>query len=104
MEASSNEPEKVKIFNAATGQVEELDKIYKTDAQWERILTPEQYSVTRLKGTEKPFGKGCTLPKKNEQGIYQCACCGTDLFLVQAKFESGTGWPSFLETGFRIKY
>jgi len=95
MEAFSSEPEKVKIFNATTGQIEELDKVYKTDTQWKKILTPEQYIITRLKGTEKPFGKGCILPKKNEQGIYQCVCCGTDLFLVQAKFESGTGWPSF---------
>jgi peptide methionine sulfoxide reductase msrA/msrB len=95
MVASSNAPEKVKIFNAVTGQVDELDKVYKTDAQWKKILTPEQYNITRLKGTEKPFGQGCTLPKKNEQGIYQCVCCGTDLFLVQTKFESGTGWPSF---------
>ena len=95
MEVSSGEPEKVKIFNAATGQVEELDRVYKTDAQWKKILTPEQYSITRLKGTEIPFGKGCILPKKNDSGVYQCVCCGTDLFLVQAKFESGTGWPSF---------
>ena len=95
MEASSNEPEKVKIFNATTGQVEELDKVYKTDAQWKEILTPQQYSVTRLKGTEQPFSGHCVLPKKNEQGVYQCVCCGTDLFLVTTKFESGTGWPSF---------
>ena len=95
MGAFSGEPEKVKIFNAATEKVEELDKVYKTNAQWKKILTPEQYSITRLKGTEKPFGQGCILPKKNEQGVYQCVCCGTDLFLVQKKFESGTGWPSF---------
>lgn len=95
MKVFSGQPEKVKIFNVATGQVEELDKIYKTDDQWKKILTPEQYSVTRLKGTEKPFGQGCILPKKNEQGVYQCVGCGTDLFLVQTKFESDTGWPSF---------
>ena len=95
MEASLNEPEKVKILNVRTGQVEELDKVYKTDAQWKNILTPEQYNITRLKGTEKPFGKGCILPKKNDPGVYQCVCCGTDLFLIQKKFESGTGWPSF---------
>ena len=95
MGAFSGEPEKVKIFNAATGKIEELDKVYKTAAQWKKMLTPEQYSITRLKGTEKPFGQGCILPNKNEQGVYQCVCCGTDLFLVQTKFESGTGWPSF---------
>jgi peptide-methionine (R)-S-oxide reductase len=95
METFSGETGKVKIFNSATGQIEELAKVYKTDAQWKKILTPEQYRVTRLKGTEKPFGKGCILPKEKEQGVFQCVCCGTDLFLVQTKFESGTGWPSF---------
>jgi peptide methionine sulfoxide reductase msrA/msrB len=97
MEAFSGGPEKVRIFNATTGKVEELEKVYKTDDQWKKILSSEQYRITRLKGTEKPFGKGCTLPKKNEQGVYQCVCCGIDLFQVQSKFESGTGWPSFWE-------
>lgn len=97
MEAFSGGLEKVKIFNAATGQVEELDKVYKTAAQWKEILTPQQYSVTRLKGTEQPFSGHCVLPKQNEQGVYQCVGCGTDLFLVTTKFESSTGWPSFWE-------
>ncbi len=95
MNIFAGQPEKVKIFNASTGQTQDLDKVYKTDAQWKKILTPEQFSVTRLKGTEKPFSQGCALPKKGQQGIYQCVGCGTDLFLAQAKFESGTGWPSF---------
>ena len=89
------DPEKVKIFNARTGQVEELKKVYKTDAQWKSILTPEQYRVTRLKGTEKPFGQVCVLPQQGDQGVYRCVCCDTDLFFAQTKFESGTGWPSF---------
>ena len=97
MEVSANESEKVKIFNASTHQIEELDKIYKTDAQWKKILTSEQYRVTRLKGTEKPFSGLCILPKKDEQGVYRCVGCGTDLFLVKAKFESGTGWPSYFD-------
>jgi len=95
MEVFSSEPEKVKIFNVSTGQVEQLDKVYKTDSQWKKVFTPEQYSVTRLKGTEKPFSGHCVLPKKNEPGVYQCVGCGTDLFLVSTKFESQTGWPSF---------
>jgi peptide methionine sulfoxide reductase msrA/msrB len=97
MQVFSGELGKVKIYNAATGQVEELDKVYKTDAQWNKILTAEQYRVTRLKGTEKPFSGRCDLPKKNQQGVYQCVGCGTDLFLVSTKFESHTGWPSFWE-------
>ncbi len=89
--------EKISVFNALTGVVEEVVKIYKTDAEWRRILTPEQYSVARLKGTERPFSGQCLIPQRGERGVYQCVSCGTDLFLVEAKFESGTGWPSFME-------
>ena len=87
----------IKIFNAATEKIEEVEKIYKTDAEWKKILTPEQYRITRLKGTEIPFSSQCAIPQKGETGIYQCVDCGTDLFRVQTKFESGTGWPSFWE-------
>jgi peptide-methionine (R)-S-oxide reductase len=97
MKDSPKKPEKIKIFNASTGKVEEVDKVYKTDVQWRKILTPEQYQVTRLKETEKPFSAQCPIPKKEEEGIYQCVGCATDLFKVQTKFESGTGWPSFWE-------
>jgi len=90
-------PEKIKIFNASTNTIEEVEKVYKTDAQWKKILTPEQYRVTRMQGTELPFIEQCPLPKKGEEGIYRCVCCGTDLFKVETKFESGTGWPSFWE-------
>ena len=84
---------KVVIFNAATGKVEKVEKVHKTDAQWQKMLTPEQFRVMRLKGTEKPVIGRCDLPK--EKGIYQCAGCGTDLFRTETGFESGTGWPSF---------
>lgn len=86
---------KIPIFNAATGQTEEVEKIYKTDAEWRRILTPEQYRITRQKGTERAFSAKCPLPPKGQSGIYQCAACDTDLFRYDSKFESGTGWPSF---------
>jgi peptide methionine sulfoxide reductase msrA/msrB len=89
--------EKIQIFNASTGKIEEVDKVCKTDAEWKKILTPEQYQVTRLKGTESPFSRQCPVPTKGEKGIYQCVCCGTDLFKYETKFESGTGWPSFWE-------
>ena len=88
---------KIKIFNASTGKVEEVNKVIKIEEEWKKILTPEQFKVTRLKGTEMPFSGQCPIPKKGESGIYKCVGCGTGLFKVEAKFESGTGWPSFWE-------
>jgi peptide-methionine (R)-S-oxide reductase len=68
-------------------------RIAKTDEEWKQILTPEQYDVTRMKGTELPFtGKYCGL---KDQGMYSCVCCGNELFSSGTKFDSGTGWPSF---------
>ncbi len=71
------------------------EKIIKSDGEWQRLLTPEQYKITRKKGTEPPFtGKYNNF---KEKGIFQCACCSNDLFRSEAKFDSGTGWPSFWE-------
>ena len=73
-------------------------KIVKTKKEWKEILTPEEYSVCREKGTERPFtGK---YNKTNTPGIYICTCCGEELFTSEAKFESSCGWPSFNQTGF----
>ena len=85
---------KVKIFNPTTNTVEEVDKIVKTAAEWKKLLTPEQYAITRLKETERAFTGRCEFPP-NTRGLFRCVCCGTALFRVEHKFESGTGWPSF---------
>ena len=69
--------------------------IQKTDDQWREELTPEQYEVLRKGGTERAFtGK---YVHSKEDGIYRCAACGNELFSSDAKFDSGTGWPSFTE-------
>lgn len=87
----------VKIFNPATGQVETVERVVKSTEEWRKLLTPEQFRVTRLKGTEAAFSATCGVPPSGKEGFYECVCCGTALFAYKAKFESGTGWPSFFE-------
>jgi peptide-methionine (R)-S-oxide reductase len=69
--------------------------IVKTEEEWRRILTPEQYHVTREHGTESKFTGAYW--DNHEAGIYRCVCCGAPLFSSEHKFESGTGWPSFTQ-------
>ena len=69
------------------------ERICKSEDQWKKELTPEQYKVLRQKGTEMPFSGAYW--KNKENGAYLCAACGAELFNANTKFESGTGWPSF---------
>jgi peptide-methionine (R)-S-oxide reductase len=70
-------------------------KIIKSEEEWRAELTPEQYRVTRQKGTEMPFTG--EYYKNKAEGVYRCVCCGAELFASDAKYESGTGWPSFYQ-------
>jgi peptide-methionine (R)-S-oxide reductase len=72
-----------------------IKKVTKTNEEWKHILTPEQYTVTRQKGTEAPFSS--PLNEIHEQGIFECVACALPVFSSEAKFDSGTGWPSFYE-------
>lgn len=78
-----------------TGAQAMENKTSKSEDPWKSKLTPEQYHICRLKGTEAPFsGK---LHKNKENGMYKCVACGTELFSSDTKFDSGTGWPSFYD-------
>lgn len=86
---------KVLIFDSGKGEVIEVEKVEKSNTEWKKILTKEQYHVTREKGTERAFSG--QYHDFHGKGIYQCIGCGIDLFDSDAKFDSGTGWPSFFQ-------
>ena len=87
----------VKVFNGNGELVGPIlvPRVEKTDAEWRAQLTPEQFQVARKQGTERPF---CgTLLDNKATGVYACVCCHLPLFASNAKFDSGTGWPSFFQ-------
>jgi peptide-methionine (R)-S-oxide reductase len=83
------------IANDRTAKAKGIKKVIKTDAEWKQILTPEQYSVAREKGTERAFSS--PLNDIHDDGIFECVACELPVFSSKAKFDSGTGWPSFYE-------
>jgi methionine-R-sulfoxide reductase len=87
---------KVRVYNRAGELVQvESAKITRSDEEWQARLTPSQYRITRRQGTERAFC-GNLLDNKRK-GVYVCICCRLPLFSSQAKFDSGTGWPSFFQ-------
>jgi methionine-R-sulfoxide reductase len=88
---------KIRVYNEQGELVGPVESppVVKTDAEWERQLTPSQYAVARGKGTEPPFC-GLLLDNKRD-GVYACVCCSLPLFSSDSKFSSGTGWPSFFQ-------
>ena len=86
-------PSQIRLYSAARRGYVMSDKVIKSTEEWRKQLTPEQYHVTREQGTERAFS-GDTW-NNHEKGVYQCICCGNDLYSSEHKYESGTGWPSF---------
>ncbi len=76
-----------------TDAADKTGRVIRTDEEWRALLTPEQYRITRTKGTEPAFSGAYWSTKT--PGTYTCACCGQTLFASEAKYDSGTGWPSF---------
>jgi peptide-methionine (R)-S-oxide reductase len=95
--AAKGEPGTVKIVRYSDEEkrlgLENVPKVVKTDDEWQRLLSPEQFDVTRRAGTERAFTG--TLYNNHDPGLYRCICCGNALYSSKQKYESGTGWPSF---------
>jgi methionine-R-sulfoxide reductase len=96
-ESSAGSTVKVRLIGANGSLTEPVavPRVKKTDAEWRKQLTAEQYEIARGEGTEPAF---CgTLLDNHREGIYHCVCCGLPLFASDSKFDSGTGWPSFFQ-------
>lgn len=94
---TADESKKPAMETAATPPEEPAGKVVKTDEEWRKELTPEQYRILREAGTERPNGKIYQEFKKQGAGTYHCAGCGAELFSSKQKFDSHCGWPSFYD-------
>jgi peptide-methionine (R)-S-oxide reductase len=85
----------IRIYDARQNTLVTVERIDRSDAEWKRLLTGRQYEITTRRGTEAPGT--CPFNDVHGQGIFRCVRCGSDLFRSAAKFDSGTGWPSYYE-------
>jgi peptide-methionine (R)-S-oxide reductase len=81
------------LFSSSPAQAARAYEVTRSDAEWQKLLRPDQYSVLRQAGTERPYSS--PLDKEKRAGVFNCAGCALPLFSSKTKFESGTGWPSF---------
>jgi peptide-methionine (R)-S-oxide reductase len=92
-QAGQQKTGRIKVYSLEKKGYVMTERVIKTDEEWRRQLTPEQFKVTRKKGTERPYANDYW--NNHEKGVYRCVCCGLELFTSATKYESGTGWPSF---------
>lgn len=91
--AEQRKPGQIRVYSVEKKGYIMTERVIKSDDEWRKLLTPEQFRVTRKQGTERPFANEYW--NNHAAGLYQCVCCGLDLFDSDTKYESGTGWPSF---------
>jgi len=96
--SAEDQPKPADKKTAVEAKTDKTDKVVKTEEEWRKLLTPEQYRVTRTAGTERPFGEAYEEFNKQGEGTYYCVCCGAELFTSNEKFHSGCGWPSFYDS------
>lgn len=93
--AKNSLPDSVRVYSYEKKSFVTVAAVIKSDDEWKKVLTDEQFQVTRHEATECAFTG--QFYKNHEKGVYKCICCDNDLFVSDTKFESGTGWPSFFQ-------